>query len=70
MSSGPAASKPYKVCPDIVTAKDTPCQVAKPSAAIVHRLEVRESNDVRQLEEENKILRKKIEELTNEKSAN
>jgi len=53
-----------------VTAKDTPCQVAKPSAAIVHRLEVRESKDVWQLEEENKILRKKIEELTNEKSAN
>jgi len=33
-------NKPYKVCPEIVTVKDTPCKVATPTAAIVHRMEV------------------------------
>ena len=33
-------NKPFKVCPEIVTAKDTPCRVATPTAAIVHRTEV------------------------------
>lgn len=38
--SEPQASKPYKVCPEVVTAKDTPCKVATPTAAIVHRMEI------------------------------
>ncbi len=33
-------SKPYKVCPEVVTAKDTPCRVATPTASIVQRIEV------------------------------
>lgn len=32
-------NKPYKVCPEVVTAKDTPCRVATPTAAIVQRME-------------------------------
>jgi hypothetical protein len=38
--SEPQANKPYKVCPEVVTAKDTPCKVATPTAAIVHRTEI------------------------------
>ena len=38
--SEPQANKPYKVCPEVVTAKDTPCKVATPTASIVHRIEV------------------------------
>ncbi len=33
-------NKPFKVCPEVVTAKDTPCRVLGPTAAIVHRTEV------------------------------
>ncbi len=54
-------SKPYKVCPEVVTAKDTPCRVATPTAAIVHRIEIKEdprdkkiielTEQVKQLEE-------------------
>ena len=32
-------SKPFKVCPEIVTAKDTPCRVFGPTASIVQRME-------------------------------
>lgn len=32
-------SKPFKVCPEIVEAKDTPCRVLEPSVAVVHRIE-------------------------------
>lgn len=45
VSSGQQVSKPYKVCPEIVTAKDTPCKVATPSAAIVHRIEKEDPRD-------------------------
>lgn len=38
--SEPQANKPYKVCPEVVTAKDTPCKVATPTASIVHRTEI------------------------------
>ena len=38
--SEPQANKPYKVCPEVVTAKDTPCRVATPTAAIVSRMEI------------------------------
>lgn len=30
------------MCPEVVTAKDTPCKVATPTAAIVHRIEIKE----------------------------
>jgi hypothetical protein len=66
----PAANKPYKVCPLVVTVKDVPCRVPKPTAAITHRLEIPVTNDIKQLEEENKMLRKIIEELTDAKSTN
>lgn len=33
-------NKPYKVCPEIVTAKDTPCKTLGPTAMIVQRMEV------------------------------
>jgi hypothetical protein len=68
--SDPAANKPYKVCPLVVTVKDVPCRVPKPTAAITHRLEIPVTNDIKQLEEENKMLRKIIEELTDAKSTN
>ena len=60
--SGPPASKPYKVCPEVVTAKDTPCRVATPEAAIVHRMEIAPSKES-DLERENKILKEMIERL-------
>ena len=56
------ASKPYKVCPEVVTAKDTPCRVATPTASIVHRTEI-EKPPVSDLELENKILKEMIEKL-------
>lgn len=34
-----ASDKPFKVCPEIVTAKDTPCRVLGPTTAIVNRME-------------------------------
>lgn len=37
-------NKPYRVCPEIVTAKDTPCRVLTPEAAIVHRMEIPKDN--------------------------
>lgn len=39
-SGPPASNTPYRVCPEVVTARDTPCRVATPTAAIVHRMEV------------------------------
>lgn len=33
-------NKPFKVCPEIVTAKDTPCRVLGPTTAIVNRMEI------------------------------
>jgi hypothetical protein len=54
------------VCPEVVTAKDTPCRVATPTAAIVHRIEIKEDpkdkeitvlkEQVRQLEEMIRVL--------------
>ena len=35
----PASDKPFKVCPEIVQAKDTPCRVLGPTAAVVQRME-------------------------------
>jgi hypothetical protein len=57
------ANKPYKVCPDVVTAKDTPCKVATPTAAIVHRIEIPKQKES-ELEAENKSLSEIIKTLT------
>jgi hypothetical protein len=57
------------VCPEVVTAKDTPCKVATPTASIVHRIETSADSKLKQLEEENKMLRKLVEELKNDKSS-
>ena len=60
-------NKPFKVCPEVVTAKDTPCRVIGPSAAIVHRMEKPDTRDeeIRRLQEENALLRRLLEELKN-----
>ena len=36
----PASDKPFKVCPEIVQAKDTPCRVLGPTTSIVSRMEI------------------------------
>jgi hypothetical protein len=60
VSLGQQVSKPFKVCPEVVTAKDTPCRVLGPTAAVVHRIEKEDPRDkeiadlkekVKQLEE-------------------
>lgn len=38
--SEPQANKPFKVCPEVVQAKDTPCRVLGPTTAVVHRMEL------------------------------
>lgn len=64
--SEPQVNKPYKVCPEVVTAKDTPCKVATPTASIVQRIEIKENpkdkeiavlkEQVKQLEEMIRVL--------------
>ncbi len=51
-------SKPFKVCPEVVTAKDTPCRVLGPTAAITNRMEVpnTDKKKIKELEEKIKIL--------------
>mgnify|MGYP003346696083 CR=1 FL=1 len=66
--SEPQASKPYKVCPEVVTAKDTPCKVATPTAAIVHRMEVKEDprdKEIAELKERIKQLEEIVRVLQN-----
>ena len=58
--SEPLPSKPYKVCPQVVKAKDTPCRVQGPEAAIVVRNVERRESDA---EFENKELKRIIEQL-------
>ena len=60
--SEPQANKPYKVCPEVVTAKDTPCKVAKPTATVAVRLMEAPKTD---LEKENKHLRELVDRLIN-----
>ena len=36
-SLGQQVNKPFKVCPEIVTAKDTPCRVLGSTSSIVQR---------------------------------
>lgn len=54
----PQASKPYKVCPEVVEAKDTPCRVLGPNVAVVHRIEVPnpDKKKIKELEEKIKAL--------------
>ena len=63
--SEPQANKPYKVCPEVVTAKDTPCRVATPTSAIVHRIEKpnEDKQKIVELEEKIKILEALLREL-------
>ena len=61
-SNSYAETKPYKVCPEVVTAKDTPCKVATPTAAIVHRIEIKEDPRDKQISELKEQL-KQLEEI-------
>ena len=58
-------NKPFKVCPEVVTAKDTPCRVLGPTVAVAHRIEKPDTRDqeIRRLQEENALLRKLLDEL-------
>ena len=60
-------NKPFKVCPEVVTAKDTPCRVLGPTSAVVHRIEKPDTRDeeIRRLQEENALLKKLLEEIKN-----
>ena len=58
----PQVNKPYKVCPEVVTAKDTPCRASKPTATVAVRLMEAPKTD---LERENKHLKELVEQLTN-----
>jgi hypothetical protein len=57
-------NKPYKVCPEVVTVRDTPCRVAKPTASIVQRDIVREDpkdKEIADLKAKIKILEELLE---------
>lgn len=38
----PASDKPFKVCPEVVKAKDTPCRVLGPTASVTNRMIIKE----------------------------
>ncbi len=59
--SEPLPNKPFKVCPEVVTAKDTPCRVLGPTAAIAHRIEKEDPRDKEILELKEKL--KQMEEI-------
>lgn len=50
------SDKPFKVCPEVVTAKDTPCKVLPPTAVIAHRIE-KPNQDRERVKETIKLLR-------------
>jgi hypothetical protein len=58
-------SKPFKVCPEIVTAKDTPCRTLGPTSAIVSRIEKPDTRDkeIQELKEKIKQMEAQIREL-------
>ena len=58
-------NKPFKVCPEIVTAKDTPCRVLGPTVAVVQRMEKpnEDKQKIKELEEKVKALEAQIREL-------
>ncbi len=52
-------SKPFKVCPEIVTAKDTPCRVLGPTASVTNRMIIKKDTrdqEILELKERIKIL--------------
>lgn len=58
-------NKPFKVCPEIVRAKDTPCRVLGPTTAVVQRMEIKEDprdKEIARLKEQIKILEERISE--------
>ncbi len=63
-------SKPFRVCPEIVTAKDTPCRVLGPTTAVVSRMEKPDETKIKdqriaELEQLVKQLEEQIRELQN-----
>ena len=54
-------NKPFKVCPEVVTAKDTPCRVLGPTTSIVQRIEKPDPREKEIAELKEKI--KQMEEL-------
>lgn len=66
--------KPYKICPEIVTAKDTPCRVLGASALLAQRMEMPKpkedtgklQQEIQKLTEENEKLKKENEKLKNQ----
>ena len=61
----PASDKPYKVCPEVVTAKDTPCRVLGPTTAVVQRMETpnEDKKKIAELQHRIQMLETKILEL-------
>jgi hypothetical protein len=60
------SDKPFKVCPEVVTAKDTPCSVLGPTAAITQRKTIKEDTrdkEIVDLKEKVKQLEQIIEQL-------
>ncbi len=55
----PPPNKPFKVCPEVVTAKDTPCRALGPTAAVVNRMEKPDTSkeDRERVKETIKLLR-------------
>ena len=63
-------NKPFKVCPEVVTAKDTPCRVFGPTTAVVSRQEKPDETKIKdqriaELERLVKQLEEQIRELQN-----
>lgn len=58
-------SKPFRVCPEVVTAKDTPCRVLGPTTAVVNRMEKPDIRDkeIQELKEKIKQLEAQLREL-------
>lgn len=58
-------SKPFRVCPEVVTAKDTPCRVLGPTTAVVNRMEKPDTRDkeIQELKEKIKQLEAQLREL-------
>ena len=66
--SEPQASKPFKVCPEIVRSKDTPCRVLGPTSSVVQRDIIKEDPkdlEIEKLKERIKFLEAQLRELQN-----
>lgn len=62
--SEPQANKPFKVCPEVVRAKDTPCRVLGPTSSVVVRNVEREDPKDKEIAEL-KARIKQLEEVIN-----